>query len=250
LSGTPGKADVLLAMETSGDVCSVAVMREGRLFAEHIFRHGMHLSEHLTGHIDAVLREAECQLAEISAFAVGIGPGSFTGTRIGVMTVKTLATVLGVPIYGVEGLLAMAAEYAGAGEVIVPMLPCRTDIVYTGMYGVVEGKVNVIAAPAAVAVSELTDTLAAENGRGALFCGEAIERYRPVLTANLVGRRAISFGRVRCPRAAIIGEIAWQRHQTGDVGEDPLTVLPLYISPPPITMPKTGIRLTDVEISR
>ena len=111
-SPAPAPGEALLAVETSGDVCSVAALRGQALMAEHRFRHGMHLSEHLIGHIDAVLREAGMTLADVRAFAVGIGPGSFTGTRIAVMTMKTLAFVTGQPIFGVSGLDALAAESA------------------------------------------------------------------------------------------------------------------------------------------
>jgi tRNA threonylcarbamoyladenosine biosynthesis protein TsaB len=248
LSAAQQKGELLLAMETSGDVCSVAVLRDGRLGAEHVFRHEMHLSERLMDHLDRVLHEAGGALSDLAAYAVGVGPGSFTGTRIGVMTIKTLALVQGAPIYPVDSLAAMAAEYTGVGEWIVPLLPCRADVVYTGTFAVDGVAPHARISPAAVAVNELLHALTSESQPGLLFCGEAADRYRNVLSAGLAGKREFAFGRVRCPRAAVIGELAWQRRQAGDAGQDPLNILPLYISPPPITMPKTGARLTDVEI--
>src|SRR5258706_13247436 len=113
MSSTGALPEYLLAMETSVDVCSVAVLRDGQFIAEHTFRHGMHLSERLMAHLDTVLGDADTTLEQIEAFAVGIGPGSFTGTRIGVMTLKTLALVQKKPMVGISGLDALAMEYAG-----------------------------------------------------------------------------------------------------------------------------------------
>ena len=102
----PERPDLMLAMDTSGDVCSVAALRNGQFVVEHAFRHGMHLSERLFGHIEGVLKEADAVLDDVTAFAIGVGPGSFTGTRIGVMTLKTLAVVQNKPLYGVNSLEA------------------------------------------------------------------------------------------------------------------------------------------------
>jgi len=89
-------------MDTSGDVCSVALFRKGQFHAELAFRHEMHLSERLIGHVDLLLKEIGAELSEVDCFAVGVGPGSFTGTRIGVMTVKTFAFVEDKPVFHCE----------------------------------------------------------------------------------------------------------------------------------------------------
>ena len=133
----PERPDLMLAMDTSGDVCSVAALRNGQFVTEHTFRHGMRLSERLFGHIEGVLREANAVLDDVTAFAVGLGPGSFTGTRIGVMTLKTLAVVQNKPLYGINSLEALAMEYQGIeGVTLVPVLPCRTNVVLAAAYRV------------------------------------------------------------------------------------------------------------------
>ena len=66
-------------MDTSGDVCSVAVLRNGQFVTEHAFRHGMHLSERLFEHIEGVLQEADAVLDDVTAFAVGAGAGIVYG---------------------------------------------------------------------------------------------------------------------------------------------------------------------------
>src|SRR5579884_2574327 len=98
----------MLAIETSGDTCSVAVAEDGEVVAQLEFQHRFHLSERLMSHIQTLLAAADTSLEQIDAFAVGTGPGSFTGGRIGVMTAKTLAAATGKPLYGVNALEAMA----------------------------------------------------------------------------------------------------------------------------------------------
>src|SRR5579871_1570751 len=235
--------EVLLAMETSGDVCSVAVFREGRFVAEHTFRHGMHLSERLMGHVDAVLRDGDVTLAHVTAFAVGIGPGSFTGTRIGVMTIKTLAAVLEKPVVGIGSLDALAAEYLGLAEVcVVPILPCRAGVVYTCPLMVSEARPHPISEPAALSLAELAALLVEREPQSVLFCGEAVGRYAAGLQELLSDAPfPVSFGQVRFPRASLVAQLAHDRLQINPAGEDVLSLVPLYISPPPISAPKQEI---------
>ncbi len=234
---TRAKRELLLAIETSGDVCGVAALRGGEPMAEHTFRHGMHLSEHLISHVDAVLKEAEGQLSEVSAYAVGIGPGSFTGTRIGVMTAKTLAAVQERPIYGIGGMEALALEYGGVRDLVVPLLPCRAATVFAALYDVRTGWPVKRVAPGVMTIAELAEVVRHQPENGILCCGEGAERHRADLEQTLGSISPVGFGQVRFPRASIVGMLAWRRFVGGDPGEDALAVVPLYLAPPPITMP-------------
>lgn len=235
-----GASELLLALETSGDVCSVAVLRGGQFVAEHRFRHGMHLSERLMGQLDAVLKEADATLEAVTAFAVGIGPGSFTGTRIGVMTVKTLAAVTGKPLFGVSGLEALAAEFVGLRDaLIVPMLPCRTGVVFTALFAVEGEAPRSLAEPAALSLDALSALLLEQSQPSVIFCGPAAARYAEPLRAALgESSQSLSFLRASDPGAAQIAWLASRRSAAGLSPDDPLALVPLYIAPPPITLPK------------
>lgn len=244
---------LVLALETSGDVCGIAVLRDGQFLAEHTFRHGMHLSERLMGHIDAVLADADAEFEGITAFAVGIGPGSFTGTRIGVMTLKTLATVTEKPLYGIVGLEAVAAEYAGLREtVVVPMLPCRTGVVYTAAYSVESAAPEALLEPSALPIADLADEIGQFASKTVILCGPATGRYGDEMLAALAvkGIRP-SFGQAVFPRAALIAKLADLRLAGGVPPDDALTLVPHYVSPPPITISKTNIpTVVSAEASR
>ncbi len=226
----------------------------------------MHLSELLIGHIDSVLKDADAALADVGAFAVGVGPGSFTGTRIGVMTVKTLASVQSAPIYGIDSLSALAEEYRGQLDVfVVPVLPCRAGTVYAAGWIDESGVPKAKLPPKAYLLSELFDSIydgfnhSPEAGRSVLFCGAAVTRYKEDLRTGMRKTGAenairISFGAADFPRTRLIAALAWARMQEGDPGEDALDLVPLYISPPPISTPRPEnaipiLREVDTKIS-
>ena len=236
-------SSILVAIETSGDLCGVAVLRDGLPAVEQTFRHHMHLSEGLLDTMQTVLRVAGASLADVTALAVGIGPGSFTGTRIGVMTAKTLAAVREIPLYGVVGLAALAWAYRGLDDVrIVPLLPCRTDVVFTARYDVSGAEPLAETEPDALELDALVEQLAASSVSRVVLCGAAVVRYGEALRTRLgqYGIRA-SLGDERTPRASHIGMLAYSRVAEDVPADPPFDLVPLYISPPPITMPKVPI---------
>ncbi len=235
--------NLILSMDTSGDVCSVAVFRSGRFHAELAFRHEMHLSERLIAHVELLLKEVSAVLRDVDCYVVGIGPGSFTGTRIGVMTMKTFAFVEQRPIVAVNSLEAMAAEYCGLPDVIVtPVLPCRAGMVYACPYIVAAEFPVPRSEPAAFTFAELGEAVKSASEGTVLFCGPAARRYETELRANLGDRAgSAAFGAVDFPRAAALGRLAVLRLEAGAEQISPLEVVPLYISPPPITLPKQPI---------
>jgi tRNA threonylcarbamoyladenosine biosynthesis protein TsaB len=237
------RESILVAIETSGDLCGVALLRDGVLAVEQTFRHHMHLSEGLLDTLQIVLRAAGLSLADVTGLAVGIGPGSFTGTRIGVMTAKTLAAVREIPLFGVIGLEALAWAYRGLRDVrVVPMLPCRTDVVFTARYDVSGPHPVAETAPDALALDALAEQLLASAVSRVLLCGAAVPRYGESLRTRLEERGiSVSLGDERVPRAALIGMLAYQRVAAGARSDAPFDLVPLYISPPPITMPKIPI---------
>ena len=112
------------------------------------------------GQVENVIKDAGAELGDVTAFAVGIGPGSFTGTRIGVMTIKTLAVVRQKPLYGISSLEAIAAVYQGLEVVlVVPLLPCRAGVVFAGGYNVDEALPIPTVEPAALTIDELAARL-------------------------------------------------------------------------------------------
>lgn len=123
----------ILAIDTSCAVSTVAVTADDKLLAEITLNLGNTHSETLLPTIADVLEKTSLTLDDISIFATTLGPGSFTGIRIGVSTIKGLAFGKGRVCRGVSSLAALA-EAAPSGALICPVLNARHDSVYTALF--------------------------------------------------------------------------------------------------------------------
>jgi tRNA threonylcarbamoyladenosine biosynthesis protein TsaB len=124
----------VLAVETSSLAGGVALLDDGRLIAEYVLDVSVTHSERLMASVDRVLADARWTPRMLEALAVAVGPGSFTGLRIAVSTVKGLAVALGVPIAAVPTLDAMAAALPWAALPVCPVLDARKGEVYASLY--------------------------------------------------------------------------------------------------------------------
>lgn len=226
---------LILGVETTADLCSLAICEAQGTLVERAFRHRMHLSERLIDDVDALLADAGCALEDIAGFGVDVGPGSFTGVRIGVTTVKTWADLLARPVCPVTALEAIAAEYEGVADVtIVPLVRARPATVYTRLYRWAEDEMQALGEVETLVVNDLAARLANMPAERYLICGEGLIRHREALAAalNAVGVAA-AFGRAEPPRASTVARLA-QRRLAAGAKEDPLRLAPYYIAPPPI----------------
>lgn len=126
---------LILSLETATTNCSVALSLEGKIVAARSINHGFSHSEKINIFINEVLEQAKKTIKDIQAIAVSIGPGSYTGLRIGVSTAKGLCYGLGIPFIAVNTLDAMAEGIAATpDEFIVPMIDARRMEAYCAVY--------------------------------------------------------------------------------------------------------------------
>ena len=124
----------LLAIETSSPAGGVALLDEERLVGEYVLDVRITHSERVMTAVDRVLTDARWRPSDLEGLAVSIGPGSFTGLRIGVSTAQGLAFALGLAIAPVPTLDALAAILPFAGFPVCPVLDARKDEVYCSLY--------------------------------------------------------------------------------------------------------------------
>ena len=151
---------LLLAIETSGDLCSVAL--GDQCIAELAVNRARGHNEFLLPAIDRLLREGGYRLSQLDGIAVGIGPGSFTGLRIGIGVVQGLALGAGLGVLPVSSLAALAQAgvreaVLGEGDLALPVIDARMGQVYWGGYEIVAG----------LAVRRAEDRLDLPSGMGA-----------------------------------------------------------------------------------
>jgi tRNA threonylcarbamoyl adenosine modification protein YeaZ len=171
---------LILAFDTATDVATVALVRDGDVLGERVSRAARVLKD-----AEELLREAGLGSEDVEAIVVGTGPGSYTGLRMGLVTARTLAVSLGVPVAGVSTLAALAAGVPEA----VPVVDAKRREVFTLAGG----------EPACVAASAL------EVEPGRTYVGDGAVRYRDEIAAA---------GGVVPPDDAP-EHVPWARHHAG-----------------------------------
>lgn len=177
----------VLAVETSSAVISVAVVDEHRLLAEYILNQERNHSAKLVPAVERVLEDASLEPGDIDVFGVAYGPGSFTGLRIGVATVKGLAQALDKPVVGVSTLDGLAFNLAGTGGLICPIMDARRAQVYTSVYRWSGSGLERLEDYMAMSVEELMELLNRWD-EPVHFCGDGIYAYGSVIEEKMGGR--------------------------------------------------------------
>ncbi len=217
----------ILGIETSTTTGSVAVVSEDGVIAQYSLNIEVTHSERLMSTVERGLKDTGLTISEMGGYAVAIGPGSFTGLRIGLAAVKGLALVTGKPIAAVPTLMALAWNLPYAAYPVCPMLDARKNEVYAATY---RFKGSVLVHEIAEAVISLT-RLAERISEKTIFTGEASNLFRKEIV-NRFGDRAL-FAPVSAilPSAAIVAEIGLEMLKSGRQADlDSLT--PMYIRRP------------------
>ena len=220
----------LLAVDTSGPVCGVAVLADGALRCEHTVVNKRTHSVNLMPMIDGALQAAGLTLAEIDRIAVVVGPGSFTGVRLGVSTVKGLAHGCGKPCVGVDALEAMAAGVGAFDGIICPIQDARAGQVYGAAFAGAESEPpRRLMDDTPLALEDYAEAIR-KLGERYLFLGDGMPVHRERL-AQLLGERAVF---APAPRAFLRpGAVAWLASLAGEEQTvDALTLQPLYLRAP------------------
>jgi tRNA threonylcarbamoyladenosine biosynthesis protein TsaB len=215
----------VLALETSTLAGGVALCEDGRVVGLSLLDVALTHSERLMAMVDRLLEDCRWRLAEIEGLAVSIGPGSFTGLRVGAATVKGLALALGLPVAPVPTLDALAANLPFADAPVCPVLDARKGEVYLALYRwngrVMERQSEYLALPPHLAAERLPTPV--------IVLGDGVPACRP--HAARLGREVhVAPPAQSVPSAAVIGQIAQAMLADGrGINGDALE--PLYLRP-------------------
>lgn len=230
----------VLAVDTSSSTGSVALVEAGDnpfvaidVIATASARVSNAHGESLLPLIDHVLKCARVERAAIDLLAVGIGPGSFTGTRIGVATMKGIAIATDKPLRGVDAFAALAIDCGALDDrPLAVAIDARKGEVYVSAVRVRVDQSDVIEliAPAHLAPDRAFAYLAPGIGEVFTAVGDGV-RLLPELASHL--RRRVE---PEVPRAAGVAALAAARHNRQAVDEVDI-LEPLYVRPPDVTVP-------------
>ena len=195
---------IVLGIDTATDVVSVAVVDGEVVLAASELRSERRHAEDVTPMIDFVVKRAGLGLNELAAIAVNVGPGLFTGMRVGIASAQALAYALSLPLVGVDGLAAMVAGVPAATaahvDIVVPTIDARRSEVAWATHRVNSGGAQVRADMTrvdAARVGSIEDLLVAirERAQNCLFVGDFAYRHRDDIMAALgVQSWTVAFG--------------------------------------------------------
>ncbi len=221
----------ILAADTSTASGSLALLDGENLTAEWTLSSAQTHNRRLLKSIDWLLREAGWDLRNVDAFAVACGPGSFTGLRIGMTTMKVLAWTLGKLYAGICSLDALALPFCFATNPICALLDARKGEVYCALYrpdG--RGGLDLEVPHAALTPLRLAESIISRLSEPVIFCGDGWTAYRNPLRRKLGDLILEPPSYFHIIRAASIAELARRRLVEGK-SDDPKSSMPLYLRP-------------------
>jgi tRNA threonylcarbamoyladenosine biosynthesis protein TsaB len=217
-----------LAIDTATKSLSAAILMDGRVVAEIFVRGKEHHSALLLPAVDDVCRRTGVTVSQVDLFACTTGPGSFTGLRIGLATIKGFALATGRPFAGVSTLEALACNVLSASTLVCPMLDAGRGYVYTALYRPTrEGKLERVADEALARPAPYM-----ENIREAcLFLGDGALKYAALIAEILPTTASLAAAPHQDLHAAAVGFLGEVKYRAGEL-MDPLTVAPRYLHAP------------------
>ena len=237
---------ILLAIETSTKQLGVAILRDATPLSS-FEAHGTsypHAAE-LPGAVTRVLQEARVTLKQVEAIAVDIGPGSFTGLRIGLAFVKALTFAKKTAVIGVPSLDVLASGISFATKPICPILDAKQKNVYAALYSV-GGSASLKQAD--YFLGPIEEFLVRVKGP-TIFLGEGCALYSAQIEKQLGNKAQFAPQELWLPRAVILGRLGYERLCAG-LHDDPSSLAPLYLYPldcsvrgpdrPTAVLPKTA----------
>jgi len=217
----------ILAIDTSGAALSVALLENKVIRAELFLNTGMNHSVHLLPAVKYVYEQAGLKTDAADFLVCTIGPGSFTGLRIGVGTIKGLAMATGKPVVGVSSLEVLAANVFSTSLHICPMLDAQRGQVYTAVY-----KMDDDGLPICIGMERVVDVELFLNeltertiflGSGAIKYAQSIKRIVPEMSILVPEQFCHN-------RAAVAGILGIKRFHEGNI-LDALAFAPHYLRP-------------------
>ena len=241
----------VLSMETSSKICSVAILEDEKLVKKIELNNGLTHSESLMPLIKQILEETNLTLSQMDLLVCDIGPGSFTGIRIGVATVKAFSDSLDIPAVGISSLEGLAYSIKTNG-IICSMIDCKNDNCYYAVYQLENSQYTLLESPKADSVENCLTFLNYKYTNSTItFVGDACEVYKDKIetgSSNFILSDNVSLETVDVYALGIAGVTKYTQ-----LGEDK-KLLPLYLKKPQAQRQLEGknmvienMNITDIE---
>ncbi|WP_251716779.1 tRNA (adenosine(37)-N6)-threonylcarbamoyltransferase complex dimerization subunit type 1 TsaB [Lactobacillus agrestimuris] len=217
----------ILSVSTATSNLSVALNNDQEIIVEKNEEDKRNHSEHLDPMINEILKENNLNLKDIDRFAVAIGPGSYTGLRIGITTIKMFASILNKSVVGISTLEAMAKAINDDSKLIVSTIDARNDNYFAGGYVLKNNQLENIIPDGHYHIDKLLiqieEAIKNNDLSGVVFVGQGIEKQADVIEkANI--KFEFAEGDQNKVHAGLIGQLAVNAEEV-----DPDALLPRYL---------------------
>ena len=231
----------ILALETSTCGGSAALIVDGKVVAEESSLRQKSHTEHLHPFVEACLKKANLELQDIDAFAVGQGPGSFTGIRVAANAGKTYAYAFSKPLITIDSLMLLAQQAQGSEKPVLSIINAYKNMVYLGLFDVRGAEPIYLKGPSAIPVRDLKNHILED----CLVVGDGWDAYQEYFPEELKQKMSRDSQLSDEPAASTLGLMAEQRALNGQT-LDWKKYIPLYIRASEAEETKKGILITPL----
>ena len=222
----------ILAIDSATPVAGLALLKDQKVIREEFINFKKTHSETLMPGIDQVLRDCEVAADDLAAIAVTVGPGSFTGLRIGLATAKGLSMACGKPLIGISTLDVLAQNIVFSESLVCPLLDARKQEVYTAFYDTTEDIPRRLTKDIACSPQDMANqarNLAKTTGKHHItLLGDGFYPYEDFFREYFQEDLQVAPGPLMLPRAAALGSLAWRRAINNDF-DDTFSLRPVYV---------------------
>jgi len=218
----------ILGLDTATSYASLGIIDDDGVVAEYALHRAETLSARLLPAIEALLAEARLDLHEIDGIAVSLGPGSFTGLRVGLSAVKGLALAVERPVAGVPTLDALACNLPFTPHQICPLLDARKGEIYTALYkNGAGGHIEQLTPYQVLSPSALIEQIPPQQ---TVFLGDGVEVCRELIVERLAEKALFAPLHLGFLRGTTVAELGLRRIRRGEP-DDIASLVPIYVRP-------------------
>lgn len=216
----------ILSVDTSTKIISAALLDDEKILKEKSGPYSKDKSMDLLLFIDEILKDAKKDIKDIELFCVGLGPGSFTGLRIGLTFTRCLALVLDKPIVGVESFDAIASNDFGDYKNICIVFDAKKKKVYARFY---EREKNNIK-PSSDFLLDSIEQVLCRIADETIIAGDAISVYKDEMSGYKKAKIKFAPEKLWYPKASLLGRLGLEKYKNG-IRNNPYDLSPLYLYP-------------------
>lgn len=219
---------IVLSMDSSSLVTTVALLKDEHILGEFTINFKREHSVILMEKVEELLKDCEVDINDVDGFVVSKGPGSFTGLRIGMATVKGLSMGSNKPYVSISSLDALAYSLLNFDGLICPIMDALRDSVFTCIYRNIDGKLTKVIDYSALSLEELATKLNS-LGEKVIFTGDGVYKHKDYLSTN-IPKAIFAPNHLSIIKASSLGELGMIELKNGNF--DDKNSAPLYLKKP------------------